>query len=78
LASHLKNLKEEKYFVQDRKISYFSNVRKCIDDPDFTNGSRIIQDGIEVCAQGKFEMLQSSIYPETYRVPSEFFFVIKI
>jgi hypothetical protein len=71
-------LREQKYFIQDGKISYFANVRNCVKDVDYTNGSQNIQDNIEVCAQGKFEMLQSSIYPESYRVPSEFFFVIKI
>ena len=33
--------------------------------------------GIELCCQSKFEMLQSSLYPESYGVPSEHFFIIK-
>ena len=37
----------------------------------------MIKDDLEISSQGKFEMLQSSIYPETYGVPCEFFFVIK-
>jgi hypothetical protein len=78
LNEHLARLRQKKYFIQDGKISYFANVRNCINDRDFTTGSRVIQDNIEICAQGKFEMLQSSIYPESYKVPSEYFFVIKI
>ena len=55
------------------------NVKNVLaDDPDFKNGSYTEQDGITVSAQGKFEMLQSSIYPDCYGVPCEFFFVIKI
>lgn len=45
---------------------------------EFVNGSYIETDGISVSSQGKFEMLQSSIYPDSYGVPCEYFFVIKI
>lgn len=50
------------------------NLQGC----DFDNGSFIKTNGIEISAQGKFEMLQSSIYPDSYGVPCEYFFVIKI
>ena len=46
--------------------------------PDFKNGSYAEDQGIAISAQGKFEMLQSSIYPEQYGVPCEYFFIIKI
>lgn len=45
---------------------------------DFKNGSYNIDKGVAISAQGKFEMLQSSIYPEQYGVPCEYFFIIKI
>ena len=51
---------------------------KNLQGSDFTNGSFIETDGIEISSQGKFEMLQSSIYPDSYGVPCEYFFVIKI
>ena len=36
-----------------------------------------MQDGIEISAQSKFELLQSSIYPKCYYLPNEYFFMIK-
>lgn len=46
--------------------------------PDFKNGSYFVDQGVAISAQGKFEMLQSSIYPEQYGVPCEYFFIIKL
>ena len=43
---------------------------------DYKNGSYIIDQGVTLSSQGKFEMLQSSIYPEKYNVPCEYFFII--
>jgi hypothetical protein len=45
---------------------------------DFKNGSYSVDQGIKLSSQGKFEMLQSSIYPEAYNVPCEYFFIIQI
>jgi len=64
--------------MQNGKISYFANMKNQYQDPNFKNGSYSIQDNVEISSQGKFEMLQSSIYPETYGVPCEYFFVIKL
>ena len=74
----MENLTKSRYYIQDGRISYFANVRNCVQNPDYYQGSMMVQDGLEVTAQGKFEMLQSSIYPSSYRVPNEIFFVIKI
>lgn len=47
--------------------------------PDtFKNGSYNVEQGVKISSQGKFEMLQSSIYPEAYNVPCEYFFIIQI
>ena len=46
--------------------------------PDYMNGSYLVDQGIRLSCQGKFEMLQSSIYPEAYNVPCEYFFIIQI
>lgn len=46
--------------------------------PEFKNGSYSVDQGIKLSSQGKFEMLQSSIYPEAYNVPCEYFFIIQI
>ena len=55
------------------------NVKNMQNEPDgFPNGSFTERDGMEMSAQGKFEMLQSSIYPDCYGVPCEYFFVIKV
>ena len=45
---------------------------------DYKNGSYSKQNGMVISSQGKFEMLQSSIYPEAYNVPCEYFFIIQI
>jgi hypothetical protein len=45
---------------------------------DFKNGSYSTEHGINLSSQGKFEMLQSSIYPEAYNMPCEYFFIIQI
>lgn len=75
---HCKKLAKNQYLIQNGKISYFMNVKNMIaEEPDFRNGSYTEKDGIAVSAQGKFEMLQSSIYPDCYGVPCEYFFVIK-
>jgi len=57
LRTHHENLLKERFFIQAGKISYFSNVKSCMQDPTFKNGSYHLQDNIEICAQGKFEML---------------------
>ena len=79
LEDHCQKLQKDQFLIQNGKISYFMNVKNVLaDDPDFKNGSYTEQDGITVSAQGKFEMLQSSIYPDCYGGTCEFFFVIKI
>lgn len=65
LEQHYYKLKNRVALVQNDKLSYFLNVKN-IQDPEFKNGSVTRQNGIEICAQGQFEMLQSSIYPENY------------
>lgn len=50
-------LLKKEYFIQEGKISYFYNVKNCIKDPNYVIGSLSVQDNIEICAQGKFEML---------------------
>ena len=77
LQNHLNKLKNRYFLMQSGKISYFYEMRNQHLDEDFKNGSFMVKNDVEISSQGKFEMLQSSIYPETYGVPCEFFFVIK-
>ena len=49
-----------------------------ITDPTYKNGSVTLTNGVEIQAQGKFEMFQSTLYPRQCGVPSEHFFIVKI
>ena len=53
-------------------------MKNQIADPEFKNGSFCVKENLEVSIEGKFEMLQSSIYPDCYQISSEYFFVIKV
>ena len=77
LRDHYSKLKNKQYLLQKDNISYFVNVKN-MPAEGYENGSVSNQEGIELTTQGKFEMLQSSIYPPSYGVPSELFFIIKI
>mmetsp|Transcript_41995 Transcript_41995/g.64313 ORF Transcript_41995/g.64313 Transcript_41995/m.64313 type:complete len:117 (+) Transcript_41995:743-1093(+) len=79
LEDYVNKLRNRMYLIQKGNISYFVNVRNMVKESStFRNGSLTQGNGIEVQAQGKFEMLQSSIYPKRCGVPSEFFFIVKI
>lgn len=77
LRDHLYKLKNKMFLNQKGNISYFMNV-KAMQNEEFKNGSTIEYNGVDLSIQGKFEMLQSSIYPISYGVPCEYFFIIKV
>ena len=78
LQETLNKLRNRMNLIQKGNISYFNYVKNMVKDPEYKNGSVTVSSGIEIQAQGKFEMLQSSIYPKNCGVPCEHFFIVKL
>lgn len=78
LTIHLEHLTHNKYYIQKNRLSYFMNVKNCLKDPEYRQGSVCSSHDMEVQIQSKFEMLQSSLYPPQMKVSNEIFSLILV